>query len=149
PEVAAVVHERLLHREEAVEVDVLLSEPDPAAGAGRVGGLAEHANLARCDPDQVANRADQRGLAGAVRTEQAEEGAVRDREVEVLERDRAVVVVLGQRHQLESGRHPLNVATARSGARSTPCTRRSGWAPTTTRSRDTSPPCAAASPRSA
>ena len=42
------------------------------------------------DPQQVADGADQRRLAGAVGAEQAEERARRDLEVEVLERERAV-----------------------------------------------------------
>src|SRR5918996_1371269 len=39
PEVAAVVHERLAHGQEAVEVDVLLGEPDRVARGHRVVGL--------------------------------------------------------------------------------------------------------------
>ena len=68
----------------------------------RVVRLAEHADLAVGDAQQVADGADQRGLAGAVGAEQAEEGAGRDLEVEVLEGERAVVVALGQAAQLEA-----------------------------------------------
>ena len=52
---------------------------------------------------EVADGADQRGLAGAVGAEQAEEGAGGDLEVEVLDAERAVVVALGQGAQLEGG----------------------------------------------
>ena len=103
-EVAAVVDERLAHGEEAVEVDVLLGEPDPSARGHRVVRLAEDADLTGGEAQQVADGADQGRLAGAVGAEQAEEGARRDLEVEVLEGDRAVVVVLGQPAQLEGRR---------------------------------------------
>ena len=66
-EVAAVVDERLVHGEEAVEVDVLLGEADVAARGERVRGPAEDERLALRDPDQVADRVDRRRLAGAVR----------------------------------------------------------------------------------
>jgi hypothetical protein len=46
PEVAAVVHQRLAHGEEAVEVDVLLRQPYPRASGQGVVRLPEHANLA-------------------------------------------------------------------------------------------------------
>ena len=103
PEVAAVVDERLAHRQEAVEVDVLLGEADPGARLQRVVRLAEHEISPLGDAHQVADGADQRGLAGAVGAEQAEERARRDLEVEVLERERAVVVALRQAAQLERG----------------------------------------------
>jgi hypothetical protein len=113
-EVAAVVLERLAHREEAVEVDVLLREPDPRARLERVVRLAEHEHLAFRDPQQVADRADQRGLAGSVGPEQPEERARMDLEVEVLERQRAVVVALGQAAELQRGsgvtKHPFETS---------------------------------------
>jgi hypothetical protein len=61
--------------------------------------LAEDVDLAACDPDQVADGADQRGLAGAVRAEQPEEGAIRNLQVEVLEGEQTVVVALRQPSQ--------------------------------------------------
>jgi hypothetical protein len=101
-----VVDERLAHREKAIEVHVLLGQADPRAGDERIGRLAEHEHLAVGDPDEVADRADQRGLAGAVGPEEAEETAGRDGEVEVLERDGAVVVSLCQAAELECRNHP-------------------------------------------
>ena len=99
-----MVDERLPHGEEAVEVHVLLGQPRSSGAPQRVGGLAEHEHLALGHPDQVADGADQRGLAGPVRAEQAEEGAGRDLEVEVLEREGAVVVSLGEAAKLERWR---------------------------------------------
>jgi hypothetical protein len=114
PEIAAVVDQRLLHRQEPVEVDVLLGEADPGARLQRVVGLAEDEHLAVRDPQQVADRADQGGLARPVRPEQSEEGARGDLEVEVLERERAVVVSLRQAAQLERGyvvtEHPFETS---------------------------------------
>src|SRR5207253_10778065 len=77
-------------------------------GQQRARRLAEHEYLARGDPNQVADRADQRGLAGPVRTEQAEEGALGDLQVEVAERGRAVVVALCEVADVE-GRHEPEV----------------------------------------
>ena len=102
-EVAAVVDERLLDGEEAVEVDVLLGQAHPAAGLKAVGGLAEDGHVPARDADQVADGADQRRLAGAVRAEQAEERALRDRQVEVAHGDGPVVVVLGESADVECG----------------------------------------------
>ena len=91
PEVAAVVAQRLLDVEEAVEVDVLLGEPDHAPRRERVVRLAEDLDLAGRHADDVADGADERRLARAVGPEQAEEAALRDLEVEVLEREEAAV----------------------------------------------------------
>ena len=141
-EVAAVVDERLADGEEAVEVDVLLREPDVAARRERVRRPAEDEHLAARDPDQVADGVDRGRLAGAVRPEQAEERSLRDLEVEVLERERAVVVALRQRAQLEQPASERAAVCGRTGARSTRGTRPSGSAPTTTRCRGTSRPSA-------
>jgi hypothetical protein len=99
-----VVFERLAHGEEAVEVDVLLREADPGARLLRVVRLAEDEHLALRHPQEVAHGADQRGLAGAVGTQEPEEGARVDLEVEVLERERPVVVTLGEAPQFEGRR---------------------------------------------
>ena len=90
-EVAAVVEQRLLDVEEAVEVDVLLGEPDHPPRGERVVRLAEDLDLAGGHADDVADGADERRLAGAVGAEQAEEAPVGDLEVEVLEREEAAV----------------------------------------------------------
>ena len=74
-EVAAVVEQRLLDVEEAVEVDVLLGEPDHPPRRERVVRLAEDLDLAGRHADDVADGADERRLAGAVGTQQAEEAA--------------------------------------------------------------------------
>ena len=66
--------------------------------------VAEHADRARRHAHEPRDRVDQRGLAGAVRAEQAEERAVRDRQVERVERQRAVVVALRERPDLERRR---------------------------------------------
>ena len=79
------------------------ARPTQLRARSECGRLAEHERLAARDPDQVADRADQRGLAGAVGPEQAEERAVRHRQVEVLEGEGAVVVALGEAAQLERG----------------------------------------------
>ena len=81
--VAAVVEQRLLDVEEAVEVDVLLGQADHPPRLAAVVVVAEDADLAAGDADEVADRADQRRLARAVGAEQAEERAVGDLEVEV------------------------------------------------------------------
>jgi hypothetical protein len=101
--VAAVVAQRLLDVEEAVEVDVLLGKADRAARRLGVVRRTEHADLPVADPDQVADRADQRGLARAVGPEQPEERAVGDIEREAVEGQQAVVVALGEARQLECG----------------------------------------------
>ena len=103
--VAAVVDERLLDVEEAVEVDVLLGQPDQAPRLDASScGVAEHARLAARGADQVADGGDQRRLAGAVRAEQAEELARRDDEVDGVEREQPVVVPLGKCLQFQGGR---------------------------------------------
>ena len=103
PEVAAVVDQRLAHREEAVEVHVLLREPDPAARQQRLGRLAEHRDLAAVTRIRLQIALIARRLAGAVGAEQAEEGAVGHGEVEVLDRERAVVVALREGADVERG----------------------------------------------
>jgi hypothetical protein len=65
--------------------------------------------------DDVPDGADQRGLAGAVRTEQAEEAAGGHLEVEGVEGERAVVVALGELPQLEGGGHPSMIASQTPG----------------------------------
>ena len=111
-----MVDQRLAHGQEAVEVDVLLGQADPGARLQRVVRLAEHADLAGGDAHEVADGADQRRLAGAVGAEQAEERARRDLQVEVLERERAVVVALGQAAQAQGGvvtEHRIDVRLTR------------------------------------
>ena len=103
--VAAVEAQRLLDVEEAVEVDVLLREPDEAAGVERVVRVAEDARLALRDADQVADGGDQRRLARAVRAQQPEELARPDLQVDPVERQEAVVVALRQAGELEGGDH--------------------------------------------
>ena len=93
--VAAVVDERLLDVEEAVEVDVLLGEADHPARLDRLVVVAEHARLAASGTDEVADGRDQRRLARAVRTQQTEELARRDDEVDGVECEQPVVVPLG------------------------------------------------------
>src|SRR4051794_11671194 len=76
--------------------------------------MAEDERLPRAGADEVADGGDERGLARAVRAEQAEELAVADREVEGVEREQRrgavaarpalVVVALGQTAQLERRR---------------------------------------------
>jgi hypothetical protein len=66
--------------------------------------VAEDARLAGRHADEVADRADQRRLPGAVGPEQPEEGAVGDHEVEVVEREEAVVVALGETFEREGSR---------------------------------------------
>ena len=107
--VAAVVEQRLLDVEEAVEVDVLLGEPDQRARAACVPwSWPKMRDLAGGDADEVADRADERRLARAVGAEQAEERAVGHHEVEAVEREEAVVVALGQAFEREGSRrgHP-------------------------------------------
>ena len=106
--VAAVVDERLLDVEEAVEVDVLLGEADHPARLGRVVAVAEHARLAGGGADEVADGRDQRRLAGAVGAEQAEELAGRYDEVDGVEREQSVVVPLGKPAELERRRRRLH-----------------------------------------
>ena len=96
PVVAAVVHERLLNVEEAVEIDVLLGQAHHPPCVRIVVGQTENVDLARRDPDQVANRADQRRLTRAVGAQQPEELAVRDLQIELVERQEPAVVALGQ-----------------------------------------------------
>ena len=112
--VAAVVQQRLLDVEEAVEVDVLLGEPDQAARLGRLVRMAEHERLARGHADQVADRRDERGLAGAVGAEQPEELPVADDEVDAVERQEGVVVALRETAQLErvGSVHAIDVSRA-------------------------------------
>src|ERR1019366_8004543 len=66
PVVAAVIDEGLLDVEEAVEVDVLLGDADHPPRRRLTVVHAEDANLAGADANQVADRADQRRLSGAV-----------------------------------------------------------------------------------
>ena len=116
PEVAAVVDERLAHRQEAVEVRVLLGDPEHPPRLEARRGPAEDQDLALGQPDQVRDRADQGRLARAVRPQQAEERAGGDLEVEALEGEGAVVVALGQPADLERG----HIAVAHAGFPSGP-----------------------------
>jgi uncharacterized iron-regulated membrane protein len=97
PVVAAVVDQRLLDVQEAVEVDVLLGQTQHPPSLRVMMRPTEDLNLPGGDADQVADRADQRRLAGAVRAEQPEELTVRYLQVEAIQCQQAAVVALGQR----------------------------------------------------
>ncbi len=75
--------------EVAVDGRELAGESD--AGADTLGLLddveAQHGRLAGVGPDDRRQRSDGRGLAGAVRPEQAEHGRGRDLEVDAVEGD--------------------------------------------------------------
>src|SRR4029450_14063146 len=101
---AAGVDERLAHGQEAIEVRLLLGDPDQPPRLHRAARVAEDPDLALGQPDQVADRVDRPRLAGAVRAEQAEEAAGGYLEVERVEREGAVVVALGQAAERERGR---------------------------------------------
>ena len=106
--VAAVVEQRLLDVEEAVEVDVLLGQPDQRPGGVGAVVVAEDARLAGGDADEVADRADERRLARPVGPQQTEEGAVGHHEVEAVEGEEAIVVALRETFEREGSRrgHP-------------------------------------------
>jgi hypothetical protein len=96
-----VEQQRLLHVEEAVQVDVLLGEADQPARLQRVVRMTEYPRVARARAHKVADGRDQRRLARAVGPEQAEELAVGHDQVDVVEREQPVLVALGEAGQLE------------------------------------------------
>jgi hypothetical protein len=71
-----VVDENLSRGQEAIEVHLLRRDPNQYARleVGR-GVVAEDGGVAAPDPDEARDRLDQRRLAGAVRSKQAEERA--------------------------------------------------------------------------
>src|SRR5690606_19855199 len=96
PVVAAVVDKGLSHREELVEVRFLLGDTDQLPCLHRRVEVPEDPDLAAAGSQKVADSADQGRLACAVRSEQTEEAAGRDLQVEAVECKRAVVVALAQ-----------------------------------------------------
>src|SRR5215213_6027681 len=106
-EVAAVIVERLLEREEPVEVEVLRRQPDrqPRLGVVVDGVVAEHADRARRRLREPRRAVDQRRLAGAVGPEQAEELTRADRQRDALESLRAGLVALVEVRDLQGGHH--------------------------------------------
>jgi hypothetical protein len=106
-EVAAVVVERLLAREEPVEVEVLRREPDrePRLGVVVDGVVPEHADVAGGRLRQPGRAVDQRRLAGAVGAEQPEELARADLERDALERLGAGRVALDEVCDLQCRGH--------------------------------------------
>ncbi len=98
PEVPAVEVERLLQREEVVEVRLLGREADQRPGLAVVVDrvVAEDLDLPRGGGREAGGAVDQRRLAGAVRAEQAEELTLRDVERDALERLDAGGVPLDQ-----------------------------------------------------
>ena len=95
---ARLVDDDGLRRLEHVEVDFLRHDAD--AGLGRlelaVDVVAEHADAAGRLVHQRGDDADQRGLAGAVGTEQREEIALLDVEVDALQRLDTILVGLDE-----------------------------------------------------
>ncbi len=98
-----MVDEGLADREEAIKVRILLGEPHQPARAEPRRRLTEDADLAGAHADQIADRVDQGGLAGSVGTEQREELARRDLEVQVAQGDRPVVVTLVEARDTKRG----------------------------------------------
>ena len=72
--------------------------PDQAADLDRVGaaGVAQHLRPPRAGPLQAQQQAEGGGLAGSVGAQQAEDGAPRDFEIHVVDRDESIAVDLGQ-----------------------------------------------------
>src|SRR5207244_1321865 len=83
-EVARLDLERLAHREEGIEDDLLRNDPDcaPCVPILRAHVVSHHRERSRIDERKTAERGDERGLSRAVGTEEPEELAARD-----LERD--------------------------------------------------------------
>ena len=102
-------------REVVVEADLVGQVADPALDRERLAHrvVAEHARLPVRDVAQAEQHQDGRGLAGAVRAEQPENLAARDRERDALD-DGDPVVALGEVLRLDdvvAHRRP-NLATA-------------------------------------
>ena len=98
-----------------VEADRVGQIADPALDLERLAHriVAEHADAAVRDLGQAEHHQDGRGLAGAVRPEQAEDLAARDRERDAVH-GRGAAVALGEALRLDDGvahRRP-NLATA-------------------------------------
>ncbi len=105
PEVAAVVVERLLEREEPVQVEVLRREADRGAGllvvVDRV--VAEDADRAGGRLREAGRAVDERRLAGAVGAEEPEELPLADLERYAAQRLRPRRVALDEILDLEGG----------------------------------------------
>ena len=89
---------------EHVEAEFLRDEPDAPAHFAPVTLDVEPEGLDRpaARLEQAADRADQRGLARAVRAEQRENLALADRQVDVLKRDGAALVGFRQSTDIEN-----------------------------------------------
>jgi hypothetical protein len=98
---AQVLH----HRQVAVEAEHLRHVAETFLQARHVAAHvdAEHHRLLRLDLEQTCERAQQRGLAGAVGTDHAEDLRARDLEVDAGER-RALPVVLDEAADADRGR---------------------------------------------
>ena len=95
PEVAGLDPQRLAHREERVEHQFLRYHAELAARIAiiRDDVVPHHSDVARIDPDEPGQGRNQRGLAGAVGAQQAEELAGADRQVDAVEcSNRAIVL---------------------------------------------------------
>ena len=82
----AEVFEQLLRRQVIVEVRVLRQVSDPALDLDVADRPAEDLGAARGREDQLHQQLERRGLAGAVRTEKAEDLALPDLEGQRVER---------------------------------------------------------------
>ncbi len=97
-EVAAVEVEGLLDRQEEVDVQLLRRQSDRGAGFLVVvdGVVAEDPDIPRSGHGEARRAMDQRGLAGAVRAQEAEERAIWDLQRDVAKRLDAGRVALRQ-----------------------------------------------------
>ena len=87
-EVTRLELERLAHAEERIEHELLRDDAEASPCGSEIGDdvVAEHAHGAAVGARQSRDDRDERRLAGAVWTEQPEELALRDRQVDAVER---------------------------------------------------------------
>ena len=104
----AAERERVPHRLEHVGGELLRHEPDLGARRAEVAHdvVAVRRHGAGRRGDDAADDVDERGLAGAVRSEQREDFAATDFEIDVLERVKAGSVGLRQTRDGEYGHGP-------------------------------------------
>ena len=96
PVVARLDAQRFAHGEERIEHEFLRHDAERAARGAEIGDdvVAAHRDAAFVGAREARENADERGLARAVRTEQAEELAFFHREADALERLQLLVALL-------------------------------------------------------
>src|SRR5688572_19018557 len=118
PVVARLYAQRLTHREEGVEDQLLRDHAERSSGRAVIRNdvVAHHARSAGGRAVEPGDDADERRFSGAVRPEKTEELALGDLEAHAAERDE-VAIALRDVLDLDGGRHPELLTWCSSAAR--------------------------------